>query len=178
MPKNNINIVVVIEGNIVSNLFSLILSNEKYEGVLCSRKEVFLLDLTPSKKKIISERFDSYIKKCCRNEARNIHKKNKLLFKKEVLVSDFESIKNMVAIPEIETSDFTIKGNDVFIENISLLAELEKIDSQEREIILLKYFMEFSDEEISKELNIGRRTVCDKRNRIINKLRNNMKGNK
>lgn len=140
------------------------------------REEVVLLNITPSEKQVVSMKFDSFIKKCCRNEARNLYNHEKLTRERERLVSDFTGIEIKVVSAEIKISDFVIEGNEIFVEDISLLNALQKIDSRDRELILLKFFMGYSDEDISKEMNMKRRTVNYQKNRIINKLKKYMEG--
>jgi RNA polymerase sigma factor (sigma-70 family) len=132
------------------------------------------MNYTPSEKKIVCEKFDSYAKRCSKNELRNMHKAEKLIQSRELFVECFDSFEYGVVASNIKISDFIIQGNDVFIENISLLAALHRIDAHERELILLKYFMGYTDQEISEELNIRRRTVCDRRNNVVNKLKKYM----
>lgn len=136
------------------------------------------MNLTPSDEEIILQKFDCFIKKCCRNEARNIRKKTNRDYQREILFSNIPNIENKFFSAEIEISDFVICGNKICIKNFLLLDALCSIDPNERELILLKYFLSYSDEEISQNLNICRRTVCSKRNKIINKLREYMEINK
>ncbi len=135
------------------------------------------MNYTPSEKKIICEKFDSYAKTCCKNELRNIHKAEKRIQRREIFVESFDRSGYGAVISDVEISDFTIQGNDVFIENMSLVTALLRIKSHERELILLKYFMGYTDQEISEELNIRRRTVCDRRNSIVKKLKKYMEEN-
>jgi len=132
------------------------------------------VNFTPSEKKIICEKFDSYTKTCSKNELKNVLKAEKRIQSREILVYSFDSFEYGALDTNLKISDFIVQGNDVFIENISLLAALHKIEAHERELILLKYFMGYSDQEISVELNIRRRTVCDRRNNIVNKLKKYM----
>lgn len=64
----------------------------------------------PSKKQVVSMMFDSYIKKCCTNELRNIQKQEKQLKSREILIYDYSRINERHAYHDEVLPDFIVKG--------------------------------------------------------------------
>ena len=128
----------------------------------------------------ILKQFDSYIKICCVNELRNLYKLKNRIRKIEVSGFGFIEIENMSIgeDDEIKIFDFIIEGNEIFIEDAILLNALWNIDKQERELILLKYFIVYSDEKLSEEMNMCSRTLTYQKNKIIEKVKKYMEGKK
>lgn len=138
------------------------------------------MKITLSEEKRILKQFDSYVKQCCTNYLLNIKEAEKRRRKRETLILDFqirESMKFKIN-SGIEISDFIINGNKIFIENTILLSALCSINEKEQELILLKYFIGYSDEELSEQMNIPRRTVTYKKGKIIQKVRRHMEETK
>ena len=135
------------------------------------------MNLTPSEQLIVIMKFDSYIKKCCRNELRNLERSSNRIQRREISISDFTIIKIEVSRNELVTPDFIVKGHEITVDNSRLLKALEMLDSRERELILLIFFMGFKPEDISKELNVGKRTVYNRQKRILKKLKKLMEEN-
>ena len=57
------------------------------------------------------------------------------------------------------TSDFTLNGLSVGVENDLLSEALRELPDKKREILLLFYFMDMSDSEIADLLKLNRSTV-------------------
>jgi RNA polymerase sigma factor (sigma-70 family) len=138
------------------------------------------MEISLSAKIRILKQFDSYIKTCCVNELNNMRKIEKRIRKREILSSDFLEIESKILNDSsgIKIFDFIIKGNEIFIEDAILLSALCSINKQEQELILLKYFIGYSDEELSKEMNIPRRTITYRKSKIIKKIKNYMEDQK
>jgi len=60
---------------------------------------------------------------------------------------------------------------DVLVKNLFLGAALEKLKGDRRDIVLLAYFLEMTDQEIAKCLNLIRRTVAYRRDSSLKQLR-------
>ena len=72
-----------------------------------------------------------------------------------------------------EFSQFFVEGRSVFIKNDRLATALEQLPIQERDILLMHYFLNMSDYEIAVRLQIPRRTVNNRRHiscRLLRKL--------
>lgn len=131
---------------------------------------------SPSEEQIVCMKFDSFIKTCCKNELRNIEKHEKRLRAREVLISDFSLIDGKSDVAEIVIPDFIIKGLEISIEDSNLLEALQKLTARERELILLIHFTGFKPKDISDKLNVGERTIYNRHNKILVKLRKYMEG--
>ncbi|RLD63894.1 MAG: hypothetical protein DRJ01_02470 [Bacteroidetes bacterium] len=108
----------------------------------------------------------TYVFKIFRNE---LLKKNKLIFSS--LIQDKYSVK-----------DFTISVEDLIIEKERRLEEktlistlLKKLSPRQREIIYLKFYLNFSNAEISNTLSINKQSVSNLLNRIFISLRKEIK---
>lgn len=108
----------------------------------------------------------TYVFKIFRNE---LLKKNKLIFSS--LIQNKYSVKN-----------FTISVEDLIIEKETRLEEktlistlLKKLSPSQREIIYLKFYLNFSNTEISNTLSINKQSVSNLLNRIFISLRKEIK---
>ncbi len=135
------------------------------------------MNLTPSEKQIVCMKFDSYVKKCCRNELRNIEKYHKRILDREISVPSF--IENISGNTKsgLVIHNFIVKGHEITINDEVLLMALEMLEPRERELILLVFFMGFKPGDISEELNVKERTVYNRKNKILEKLKKFMEGN-
>jgi RNA polymerase sigma factor (sigma-70 family) len=136
------------------------------------------LEFTPSERSIVVEQFDSYIKTCCRNELRNIAKYNNRIRKHEISVRDFVWINSAQHEPEVEYPDFVVKGYRIAITDPRLLTALESLKDLERELILLLFFVGCKPNDLTEEFNVGQRTIYNRQNKILRKLKRIMEGEK
>ena len=97
---------------------------------------------------------DTWICKIVINEALRFLKKNKL-----------ESV-DMESLPE--------QGKEDEVEDIDLQRALEKLDNQERAIVVLRYFEEEKLENIGKTMNLNVNTVKSRLYRAMDKLKKYM----
>jgi RNA polymerase sigma factor (sigma-70 family) len=134
------------------------------------------MNQSPSDEQIVCMKFDSFIKTCCRNELRNIEKYEKRLRSREVLIFDFSLIEDKSGITEITLPDFVVKGLEISIANEDLLDALQKLSAKDRELILLIHFMGFNPKEISKEMEVVERTIYNRHNKVLIKLKKIMEG--
>ena len=100
------------------------------------------------------EYVDTWICKIVINEALRFLKKNKLAS------ADMESL------PE--------QGKEDEVEDIDLQRALEKLDNQERAIVVLRYFEEEKLENIGKTMNLNVNTVKSRLYRAMDKLKKYM----
>lgn len=136
------------------------------------------MELTPEKQLSVSKMFDSYIKRCCKNELRNIEKYNERIKKREVSVEKFTRIKVETTMTGLELPDFIINGFEIAVDDQSLLKALEMLEPGERELILLLFFMGFKPRDISEDLDVVERTVYNRQKKIIRKLKKFMEEQK
>lgn len=69
---------------------------------------------------------------------------------------------------------FTIRGKTVIVENEQLAAALLRLPEKRREVLLLRYYLGYSDEEISKVCDISRSAVFRRRKIALRLLRQEM----
>ena len=100
------------------------------------------------------EYVDTWICKIVINEALRFLKKNKL------------ASVNMESLPE--------QGKEDEVEDIDLQRALEKLDNQERAIVVLRYFEEEKLENIGKTMNLNVNTVKSRLYRAMDKLKKYM----
>lgn len=134
------------------------------------------MNQSPSDEQIVCMKFDSFIKTCCRNELRNIEKYEKRLKSREVLIFDFSLIEDMSVVTEITLPDFVVKGLEISIANEGLLDALQKLSAKDRELILLIHFMGFNPKDISEEMQVVERTIYNRHNKVLIKLKKIMEG--
>ena len=123
--------------------------------------------------------FDCFCKKVLRNEARDCYDEIKRLRDKEVSFSELSAHE----LEQLSTTDkyfateqiFNVLGNDVIVTDESIAEALRNLPEQRnRDIILLYYFLELSDGEIGKKLDMIRSKVQYKRTRTLQELKKMM----
>ncbi|MDO4556037.1 MAG: sigma factor-like helix-turn-helix DNA-binding protein [Lachnospiraceae bacterium] len=98
--------------------------------------------------------------------------------KYEVLLSELpvKELSKLFTMDEydLETSRFQVLGYDIEVKD-SLIAEaLRSLTEKKRNVILLSYFMDMSDAEIAREMNLVRSTIHEHRKRSLELLKNIM----
>jgi RNA polymerase sigma factor (sigma-70 family) len=120
--------------------------------------------------------FDSYCKKVIKNEARDYHKIMKRRRNKEISFSALSQKK----LEQLSTMDmyfateqiFNVLGDDIVVTNESVAEALRNLPEQRnRDIILLYYFLELTDGEIGKKLDMIRSTVQYRRQSTLRELK-------
>ena len=123
--------------------------------------------------------FDSFCKKVLKNEARNCYKHMKWRREKEVSFSELSERE----LEQLSTTDkyfqteqvFDVLGLDVIVKSEAIAQALQNLPKSNRDIILLSYFLELSDGEIGKKLDMVRSTVQYQRTRTLQELKKIMK---
>lgn len=129
----------------------------------CMRGGEQLLELTPSQKKTVRHQFDSFCRKVLREEARDYERHIAWRSDHEVSLSELseEQERQMYVLDEYpsEQTHFHVQGYDVAIENENLANALTVLPDDKRDIVLLAYFLDMTDQEIADKLDMVRRTV-------------------
>ena len=119
--------------------------------------------------------FDSFCKKVLTNEVRNYHREMERLREKEVSIGELSEreLSQLATTDEYFTTEqiFNVLGLDVIVNSESIAAALNNLSQQRRDIILLSYFLELSDAEIGKKLNLIRSTVQYQRTSTLKALK-------
>ena len=119
--------------------------------------------------------FDSFCKKVLTNEVRNYHREMERLREKEVSFTELSTQElGQLAITDNYFSTeqiFNVLGLDVIVNSECIATALSNLPQQKRDIILLSYFLELSDAEIGKRLNLIRSTVQYQRASTLRELK-------
>lgn len=124
--------------------------------------------------------FDSYCKRIVKNEAVNIQKAYQRQAEMEVTFSDLtEKERNQLQYndqyaPERRT--FPVLGMDVEILDGDLARALAALTPDRRDIVLLAYLLDMTDNGIAQLLQLGRSTVQYQRTSTLGQLRKIMEG--
>ena len=119
--------------------------------------------------------FDAFCKKVLRNDVRNYYDEMKRLRDKEVSFSELSEQE----LEQLSTTDkyfateqtFNVLGNDIIVNDENIAEALRSLPERKRDIILLSYFLELSDGEIGKKLNLIRSTVQYQRTSTLRELK-------
>jgi len=122
--------------------------------------------------------FDCYCKKILKNEAINIQKHNQYMHEKQISLSELtpEQLAEICTCDEYSTdySKFKVLEYDIAVRDELLAEALQELPEKKRDIILLSYFLDYTDLEIAELLHLVRRTVNDQRNKALKDLRKRM----
>lgn len=76
----------------------------------------------------------------------------------------------------LDNYQFQVMGYDIEVKD-SLIAEaLQSLTEKKRNVILLSYFMDMSDAEIAREMNLVRSTIHEHRKRSLEQMKKIMEG--
>ena len=121
------------------------------------------------------EQFDSFCKKLLRNHTRNYEKQLQKSKSRECFSEDVwkdHSWQQYFSVPPSEdVYTFRVMNMDVSVTNLFLGAALEKLEEDRRDIVLLSYFLGFTDQEIAEYLSLIRRTVSYRRGTTLKQLK-------
>ena len=133
------------------------------------------MELTPSQKKTVRHQFDSFCRKVLREEARDYLRELMRRAAHEVLLSELseEQMERLCVLDEYpsEAIHFYVQGYDVAINNEKLADALTALPDDKRDIVLLAYFLDMSDQEIADKLNMVRRTVQYRRTSSLKEMK-------
>jgi len=122
--------------------------------------------------------FDCFCKKVLKNEARDFYDEVKRQRSKEITFSELSEKE----LAQLSTTDeyfatehtFNVTGDDVIVSNEQIAEALRNLPEHKRDIILLSYFLDLSDGEIGKKLNLIRSTVQYQRTAALRELKKMM----
>lgn len=125
--------------------------------------------------------FDAYCKKVLRNEARDYLDELERRRSREISLSELpvEVMERMSTYDRYfqEDNAFCILGCTVFVDDTELAEAIAALPRDKQDIILLFYFLEMSDYEIAKRLNMVRRSVTYRRTSTLKLLKELIGGN-
>jgi len=136
------------------------------------------LELTVSQKKTVRHQFDSFCRKILREEGRDYIRELSRLSQNEVPFSELseEEMERLSVLDEYpsEQNHFDVIGYHVVVEDDRLADALSALPAEQREVVLLSYFLDMNDREIAERLKVVQRTVQYRRTSSIKKMRERM----
>lgn len=123
----------------------------------------------------IRNQFDRICKLALKNEAIDYHRHMAYRQKHEVMLSELTEYEQNQMYTEdeygAENQWFRVMDYDIEVKD-SLIAEaLQVLSERKRDVILLSYFMDMSDAEIARKMNLVRCTVREHRVRSLELLK-------
>ena len=75
---------------------------------------------------------------------------------------------------EMETHRFQVLGYDIEVKDALIAEALQTLTEKKRNVVLLSYFMDMSDADVAREMNLVRSTINEHRRRSLELMRKNM----
>ena len=136
------------------------------------------MELTSSQKKTVRHQFDSFCKKVLREEARDYAKQIAWRSEHEVSLSELseEQLNSAYILDEYpsENSQFDVYGHSITVHDDRLAQALTGLTDEKRDIVLLAYFLDMTDQEIAEKLNSVRSTIQYKRTSSLKEMKRRM----
>ena len=94
------------------------------------------------------------------------------------IIYTIDSITKLFTMDEYGTEyhHFEVHGYDIEVKNTLIAEALKELTERKRNVILLSYFMEMSDADIAREMNLVRSTIHEHRTRSLEILKKIMEG--
>ena len=130
--------------------------------------------MTQDEKKRIEGQFDAFCKKVMKNALKDCMKRLKLINSREVLISSINT-QQMLSLCVNDEYDFSqhisAYGYIISIRDEHLEKAILKLEKRCRDVILLRFWENMNDKEISRVTEIPRRTVQYLRHKALKQLR-------
>lgn len=126
----------------------------------------------------IRHQFDAICKKALKGEAIDYHRYIAFRQKHEVMLSELtqKELNKLFTMDEYQYDmcHFKVYDYDIEVKDIFIAEALMHLTERKRNVILLSYFLEMSDAQIAREMNLGRSTVHKHRKRSLKLLKDIM----
>ena len=123
----------------------------------------------------ICNQFDRLCKMALKGEAVDYHRHMAYLEKHEVMLSELSEHEQNQMFTEdeysVENQWFRVMDYDIEVKDTLIAGALLALSERKRDVILLSYFMDMSDAEIARKMNLVRCTVREHRVRSLELLR-------
>ena len=133
------------------------------------------MKLSPSQMKTVRHQFDSICRKVLRDESRNYKKRLARRAEKEVNLSALsETELNQLYVMDDYPSDntyFDVLDCRIAVKDDRLAKALAALPGKKRDVILLSYFLDMSDVEIAKKLEVVGSTIHRRRTSSLQELK-------
>lgn len=128
-----------------------------------------------SYEKRVQNQFGGFCVKVLKNETRNIQREFAYIRENEKSFNDLSSAE----LAQLTATDkyfeqnryFNVLGNEIVVADATLADVISKLPDKKRDVILLSYFLEMSDTDISKMLNTLRQTISKRRASTLKQLK-------
>lgn len=128
----------------------------------------------------VRHQFDRLCQMALKGEAVNYYKHMDYRRKHEVTFSELseKELSKLFTMDEhgTENHHFEVHGYDIEVKNALIAEALKELTERKRNVILLSFFMEMSDADIAREMNLVRSTIHEHRTRSLEILRKIMEG--
>ena len=108
-------------------------------------------------------RFDSYCKKILKNEAMDCYREIEKHRQREIFFSELsEKEWNQLYMEDeydLDTCNFRVKGFDIEVKDGLIAEALKLLSEKKREVVLMSYYLDMSDTEIARYLNLRQSTI-------------------
>lgn len=132
------------------------------------------------KETTIRHQFDRICKLALKGETADYHKHLAYRRKYEMMLSELSKKEwsELFTMDEysVENHCFQVHGYDIEVKDALIAEALQTLSEKKRNVILLSYFMEMSDAEIAREMNLVRSTIHEHRKRSLELLKKIMEG--
>ena len=99
----------------------------------------------------------------------NYRRKHEIMFS-ELSETELNKL-TMVDEYSIDSRWFQVRGYDIEVKDSLIVEALETLTERKREVVLMSYFLEMSDAEIARKMNLVRSTICEHRKRSLNLMK-------
>ncbi|MBC1227603.1 sigma-70 family RNA polymerase sigma factor [Listeria booriae] len=130
------------------------------------------------KKLGIQRSFDYFCKKVIKNEKLNYERNLRRQRKYEIslsLIEDLNRGNRNLSYTLGEEHIFSVNGMEVVVLDDILADGLSFLEPNDKDILLLSYFLNLTDEKIAEQLSISRRTLTFWRHKALNDLQKKIK---
>ncbi|RAQ29638.1 sigma-70 family RNA polymerase sigma factor [Hydrogeniiclostridium mannosilyticum] len=138
------------------------------------------MELSSSEMKTIQHQYDALAKKTLKGEMKSCYRDFAKRAAREIFFSEMSEIElaQLFILDEYESEffRFQVSGFDVFIRDELLAAALNALTERKRSIVLLSYFLDMSDAEIGRQLNVVRSTISKQRKIALARIKQYMEG--
>lgn len=121
------------------------------------------------------QQFDAFCKSIIRNESVDAHRALSRRLTREVSMDNtvFAELSSLQTIDQYHPDAmlFWVKGKRIVVSDWALGQALRSLPPYRRDVILLSNFMDCTDAQIGKLLNMDTRTVCSRRSAALMRLR-------
>ena len=108
-------------------------------------------------------RFDSYCKRTLKNEAYDCYREIRKHMQREVFFSELSEKEWEQLYMEdkynLEAYNFRVREYDIEVKDVLLAEALKLLSDKKREVVLMAYFLEMSDTDIAKLMDLRQSTI-------------------